>query len=70
VKPLLTAATEGVSPLYFCVDEGSQKQRQAAEIIAAEGVWDIHWTVAAAEAESGDLSRMRSWLQAWAPTKY
>ncbi|KAK0387527.1 hypothetical protein NLU13_3773 [Sarocladium strictum] len=70
VKPLLAEAIGGTSPLYFCVDEGSHRQRHAADLVAAEGVWDQHWTIAGAEAEGGDPSKMRDWLQAWAPTRY
>lgn len=70
VKPLLAEATDSSAPLYFCVDESSHKQRQMAEMVAAEGVWDLHWTLAASEAEGGDPAKMRDWLQAWAPSKF
>lgn len=71
VKPLMAGlgADDG-SPVYFCVDEGSQRQRAVAGMLAAEGVWDLAWCVAAAEAEGGDPTKMRDWLQAWAPNKY
>jgi hypothetical protein len=70
VKPLLAAAAGNDLPMYFCVDETSHKQRIAANMVAAEGVWDMEWALAAAESEGGDPSRMRDWLQAWAPTRY
>jgi hypothetical protein len=67
VKPLLAMVPNPEEPMYFCVDEANQKRRVAAEMLAAEKVWDLEWCVAAAEAEKGDLSKMREWLQAWAP---
>ncbi|KAF5704267.1 PRLI-interacting factor K [Fusarium mundagurra] len=69
VKPLLGDVTNMDAPLWFCTDEGSQRGRKLAEMMAEEGVWDLEWCVAAAEAEKGSLERMRDWLQAWAPTK-
>ncbi|RKK72616.1 hypothetical protein BFJ69_g9932 [Fusarium oxysporum] len=69
VKPLLGDVTNMDAPLWFCTDEGSQRGRKLAEMMAEEGVWDVEWCIAAAEAEKGSLERMRDWLQAWAPTK-
>ncbi|KAM0351788.1 hypothetical protein ACHAPU_002300 [Fusarium lateritium] len=69
VKPLLADITNKDAPLYFCTDETSQKSRKLAEMMAAEGIWEVEWCIAAAEAEKGNLERMRDWLQAWAPTK-
>ncbi|CVK91921.1 related to PRLI-interacting factor K [Fusarium proliferatum] len=69
VKPLLGDVTNMDVPLWFCTDEGSQRGRKLAEMMAEEGVWDVEWCIAAAEAEKGSLERMRDWLQAWAPTK-
>ncbi|KAF5964308.1 PRLI-interacting factor K [Fusarium coicis] len=69
VKPLLGDVTNMDAPLWFCTDEGSQRGRKLAEMMAEEGVWNVEWCVAAAEAEKGSLERMRDWLQAWAPTK-
>ncbi|KAF9771238.1 hypothetical protein IL306_011120 [Fusarium sp. DS 682] len=69
VKPLLADITNMDKPLWFCTDEGSQRGRKLAEMMAEEGVWDVEWCIAAAEAEKGNLERMRDWLQAWAPTK-
>ncbi|KAG5745228.1 hypothetical protein H9Q69_008897 [Fusarium xylarioides] len=69
VKPLLGDVTNMDAPLWFCTDEGSQRGKKLAEMMAEEGVWDVEWCIAAAEAEKGSLERMRDWLQAWAPTK-
>lgn len=69
VKPLLADITNMNAPLYFCTDETSQRSRKLAEMMAAEGVWEVEWCIAAAEVEKGSLERMRDWLQAWAPTR-
>ena len=70
VKPLMTDLSDKEKPVYFCVDETSQRQRAVAEMIAAEGIWDLPWTISAAEAQGGDVANMRNWLDAWAPTRY
>ncbi|KIE01670.1 Ubiquitin fusion degradation protein UFD1, partial [Metarhizium majus ARSEF 297] len=67
VKPLLAMVGTPDGHMYFCVDETNQKRRKIAEMLAAEKVWDLEWCVAAAEAEKGNIDRMRDWLQAWAP---
>jgi len=69
VKPLMDTIRDKSTPLYFCVDEGSQKRRVLAELLAAEGVFDFEWCVAACEAEGGNLEKARTWLQNWAPRK-
>ncbi|GAB0136777.1 hypothetical protein EsDP_00005068 [Epichloe bromicola] len=69
VKPLVEKVSSAEGNVYFCVDETNQKRRQLAELIAAEKVWEPEWCVAAAEAENGNLDRMREWLRAWAPRK-
>ncbi|KAF5024360.1 hypothetical protein F66182_3547 [Fusarium sp. NRRL 66182] len=69
VKPLLADVTNTEAALCFCTDETSQRSRKLAEMISAEGVWGLEWCIAAAEAEKGNLERMRDWLQAWAPTR-
>lgn len=69
VKPLLAAIPNPEEPVYFCVDEANQTRRKLAELVAAEKVWDLEWCIAAAEAEKGNLDRMREWLQAWAPKR-
>ena len=69
VKPLLAAVSDKSQPMHFCVDESSQTRRKTAALLAAEGVWEFEWCVAAMEAEGGDLNRARTWLSDWAPTK-
>ncbi|KAL1963290.1 hypothetical protein VTN77DRAFT_8513 [Rasamsonia byssochlamydoides] len=74
VKPLVDAITvkpgvANTAPFYFCTDETSQQRRILAEMIAAEGVYDIEWCIAAVEAAAGDLDKARDWLQGWAPRK-
>lgn len=69
VKPLLATINDLDEALYFCVDESSQQRRKLAEMVAGENVWELEWCIAAAEAEKGNLDRMRDWLSAWAPTK-
>ncbi|OLN94143.1 Ubiquitin fusion degradation protein 1-like protein 2 [Colletotrichum chlorophyti] len=69
VKPLVQSITQIEEPMYFCVDESSQRRRKLAEMLAAEGVWDFAWCVAASEASSGNLDKAREWLSNWAPTK-
>lgn len=69
VKPLLDTLRDYNKPIYFCVDESSQKRRVMAEMLAAEGSYDLEWCVAACEAESGNLDGSRQWLQNWAPKK-
>ena len=59
-------------PLRFCTDEQSQKQRTIASMLAEENDsagHDLPWTVAALEAENGDLGKARIWLGNWAPTR-
>jgi hypothetical protein len=79
-KPLVDEAmisdAEGRgAPMYFCVDETTQKRRAMADMLAAEdhvpggGGWDLEWCVAAMEAEGGDLARARTWLTDWAPRR-
>ncbi|CAM1502535.1 Fc.00g045190.m01.CDS01 [Cosmosporella sp. VM-42] len=69
VKPLLAGVASDKEPLYFCVDESSQFMRKFAEMLGEQDLWDLEWCIAAAEAEKGDLTRMREWLGAWAPTR-
>ncbi|KAI9151461.1 Ubiquitin fusion degradation protein [Paramyrothecium foliicola] len=69
VKPFVAGIPNKDEPMMFCVDEANQKRRKLAELVAAEGMWDQEWCIAAAEAERGDLNRMREWLKAWAPRK-
>ncbi|KAF8851791.1 hypothetical protein BDZ45DRAFT_660141 [Acephala macrosclerotiorum] len=69
IKPLINNLPYKDEPMYFCVDEGSQKRRGFAELIAAEKVYDLEWCIAACEAETGNLDSARTWLQNWAPKK-
>ncbi|KAK4145645.1 ubiquitin fusion degradation protein UFD1-domain-containing protein [Dichotomopilus funicola] len=69
VKPLLGEIGDHGKAMQFCVDEGSQRRKKTAEMLAAEGVWELEWCVAALEAEGGDLGKARGWLGDWAPTR-
>lgn len=69
VKPLVAAVPVLSEPMHFCVDEGSQKRRKLAEMLAAENAFELEWCLAACEAGSGDLDKAREWLHNWAPTK-
>lgn len=78
IKPYLDALTQGKEgkPLQFCVEEGSQKRRRLAEMLAAEdggasgrSGYRLEWCVAALEAEGGDLDGARQWLKNWASTR-
>ncbi len=73
IKPFLDGLSNGSTPLHFCVDEASQRRRQAAELLAAERFsgpktagYALEWCVAALEAEGGDLDKARDWLKNWA----
>lgn len=67
IKPLLEMVGSPDGHMYFCVDETNQTRRKIAEMLATERVWGLEWCIAAAEAEKGNMDRMRDWLQAWAP---
>ncbi|CAG8981317.1 hypothetical protein HYALB_00005117 [Hymenoscyphus albidus] len=67
VRPLMDSYPDHSSPMYFCVDDVSQKRRSLAEMLAAEEAYDLEWCVAACEAEAGNLDATRQWLQNWAP---
>ncbi|TVY75849.1 Ubiquitin fusion degradation protein, partial [Lachnellula suecica] len=69
VKPLMDTYGDRSAPMYFCVDEGSQKRRKLAEMLAAENIFGLEWCVAACEAETGNLDAARQWLQNWAPKR-
>jgi len=70
VRPLLGQIDDHSQPMHFCVDEGTQKRRKLAEMLAAEGAWDFEWCVAACEAEGSNLDKAREWLLNWAPAKH
>ncbi|CAL3968930.1 hypothetical protein PZA11_004884 [Diplocarpon coronariae] len=67
VKPLVDAVADRSTSMYFCVDEGSGKRRALAEMLAAEGVYELEWCVAGCEAENGYSEKVRTWLSYWAP---
>lgn len=70
LKPLLATIPDGTAPMFFCVDETNHKRRNLAEMLAAEGVWEREWCVAACESEgASDPERAREWLRNWAPTR-
>lgn len=77
VKPFLEGMDGRgyVTPLHFCVDERSQKNRNLADMMSAEkgiegkGGYGLEWCVAALEAEGGDLDRGRNWLKGFAPQR-
>lgn len=77
VKPFVDASTAVTdSPLHFCTDEGGQRKKEKAKMLAAEYEqqmgkmgYDLVWCVGALEAEGGDLEKARTWLSNWAPRK-
>jgi hypothetical protein len=69
VKPLVDTMWDVGEDMFFCVDDGSQKRRMLAEMLAAEGVYELEWCVAACEAETGKLDAARIWLGNWAPKR-
>jgi hypothetical protein len=72
IKPLVQSSTDKSKmdePVYFCVDEGSQRRRILADMLASEKGWELEWCVAAFEAEGPNLDKAREWLGNWAPTR-
>lgn len=69
IKPLVQEVDDRSKTMFFCVDEGGQKRRLVADVLAAEGVWELEWCIAAAEAEGPNLDKAREWLRNWAPAK-
>ncbi|KAK8063144.1 ubiquitin fusion degradation protein [Apiospora saccharicola] len=70
IKPLLATIPDSSEPMFFCVDETNHKRRSLAEMLAAEGVWELEWCVAACESEgAADPDKARDWLRNWAPTR-
>ncbi|KAK6083022.1 ubiquitin fusion degradation protein [Seiridium cupressi] len=67
IKPLMETVRDTQEPMYFCVDETTQRRRKLAELLAAEKAWDLEWCVAACEAEGPNLDKAREWLLNWAP---
>jgi len=60
VKPLMDTISNKTAPMYFCVDDGSQKRRGLAELLAAERVYDLECCIAACEAEGDNLDNART----------
>lgn len=69
INPFVQEVDDKRKPMFFCVDEGGQKRRLVADVLALEGIWDLEWCVAAAEAEGPNLDKARGWLQNWAPAR-
>jgi len=78
IKPYLEALSKGVEvkPLHFCVDQGSQKVRKLAGMMAAEdmgpagnGGYAFEWCLGALEAQGGELDEAKTWLANWAPSR-
>jgi len=69
VKPLVDLVPDLEMPMWFCVDAASAMCRLAAEDLASEGVYEMGWCVAAADATGGDVSRAREWLRMWGNVK-
>lgn len=68
IKPVLEALAKGeTGGLKFCVDEAAQSRRAMAEMVAAEGAYELAWCVKALEEEHNDLGKARSWLNDRAP---
>ena len=71
IKPVLDSLMLD-TPLHFCTDEGCQRRRSLAEMIASEDGeqgYDFSWCIVAAEAGKGDLDRTRDWLKDRAPKR-
>lgn len=73
IKPFLEGLLGNATPLHFCTDEGSQRRRNLAGLLAAEdgggvgnGGYAVEWCVGALEAMGGDLDGARGWLKNWA----
>jgi hypothetical protein len=70
VRPLMEGINDSREPMHFCVDEVSQKRKVLAEMLAAEGSYELEWCVAACEGAGGaDLDGARGWLRDWAPRR-
>lgn len=69
VKPLVADVDDKSKPMFLCVDEGGQKRRMVADVLASEGIWELEWCVAATEAEGPNMDKAREWLKNWAPAK-
>jgi len=81
IKPLVDSAVTR-EPVFFCVDEASQRRRAMAEMMATtdaamangnsdadgeEKSYELEWCIAALEAEHNDMGKAREWLKGRAP---
>lgn len=69
VKPVLEQLSKGhhMDTVSFCVDEAAQSRKAMAEMLAAEGGYELAWCVKALEEAHNDLSQARGWLNDRAP---
>lgn len=69
VKPVLEQLAQGhlTGNLSFCVDEAAQTRKAMAEMVAAEGSYELAWCIKALEQEHNDLNKARGWLKDRAP---
>ena len=68
VKPILDALARGETDgLRFCVDEAAQTRRATAEMLAAEGLYELPWCIKALEESQNNISAAQSWLGDRAP---
>ncbi|KAJ9653745.1 hypothetical protein H2198_007092 [Neophaeococcomyces mojaviensis] len=68
VRPVLDELAQGeIGGIRFCVDEAVQTRRATAEMLAAEGVYELPWCVKALEESGNNLSAAQSWLSDRAP---
>jgi Ubiquitin fusion degradation protein UFD1 len=74
IKPILDGLALG-GPLWFCVDEASQRRRIVAQHMKEEQEYEVEWWVKALEevrvgngdGEGGEIARAREWLGDRAP---
>ncbi len=74
VKPIVDQVGNG-GPLWFCVDEASQRRRSIAQSMAEQGEYELEWWVKALEEvrasarvdPEGQTQRAREWLSGTAP---
>ena len=68
VKPVMDLLAKSDSTaLRFCVDQAVQQRRLLAEMMAAEGQYELEWCTKALEEVHGDLPKAGDWLKDRAP---
>lgn len=68
IKPVLEQLARGeLGGLRFCVNEAAQIRRATAEMLTAEGVYELGWCVKALEDTQNNLSSATAWLADRAP---